>query len=86
MRRAREQDTPWEPNLLSERARGALPVPPAQVRLLRKTVGELINAKLPIDTANREGEELTARQLNRLLTAIEKHAALVNSLLEPKRR
>lgn len=72
---------PWAPGLLSDRSRGVQPIPPPEVRRLRVTVAELLDAKLPVDTAHREGEDLTTRQLNRLLTAIEKHAALVNRLL-----
>lgn len=84
--RAREQDTPWRPDLLSDRARGVLPILPPEVKRLRTTVAELLDAKLPVDTAHREGEGLTRKQLNRLLTAIERHAALVNSLLKDVRR
>lgn len=83
---AREQAKPWRPGVLSDRARGILPIRPPEVRRLRLTVAELLDAKLPVDTAHREGEDLTTKQLNRLLTAIEKHATLVNSLLKDVRR
>ena len=83
---AREQSKPWLPHLLGDGARGAVTVERLDVRRLRTTVGNLLDAKLPVDTAHREGEDLTTGQLNRLLTAIEKHAALVNRLIRNDRR
>jgi len=83
---AREKAKPWLPGLVGDRALGVIPIRQPDVRRLRTTVAELLDAKLPVDTAHREGEDLTTKQLNRLLTAIEKHAALVNSILKTSRR
>lgn len=86
--KAREEAKPWRPDRLSDRARGVLPLSPPEVRLLRRTVDDLVDALLPVSTAYREGqgEDVTTKQMNLLLTTAQKHATYLKSLLKDVRR
>ena len=79
--RAREAETPYDLRRRPDRYRGAMPVPPDQVRRLRTTVTELLQAKTALDAAHRDEAPMSVHERLRLLKAIEKHTALLDALL-----
>ena len=58
-----------------------MPVPPAQVRRLRATVAELLQAKTALDAPHRDGDAMPPGERLRLLQAIEAQAGLLDALL-----
>lgn len=77
----RETDQPYAPRRRSDRARGALPVPPPQVRRVRATLAALLQAKTALDAAHRDDTPMRPADRVALLTAVQQHSILLDTLL-----